>query len=353
MILVVGPYSPPVTGQSMAFRAVVHSHDSKELQLIDTTYFDNRTLSNLRSIALILLTFLKGARFDRVYLSSSRSFLGSFKDLVLLLLSRKRKYKVINHLHGADFKTFYDQYPKLLKPILKKAYSAVATSIVLTEGMKNEYSSFPKMQKVVIPNFYDQEFENFRLTPKQDMIITYFSNLICSKGIFDFLEAARSVHDRIRNVRFQIAGEFMSDKLMSANAVKEKFDKFLVENPDVNIDFHQGLKPEMRPGFLSQSSILILPTYYPTEGLPLVILEAMRCGNAIVTTDHNYLAEVINDKNGRLIEAQNPQQLANAILTLISLPDCLLEIQSHNIEEAKSKYPQVKFVRRVNEIIAG
>jgi len=59
-----------------------------------------------------------------------------------------------------------------------------------------------------------------------------------------------------------------------------------------------------------------LPSY--REGLPKVLLEAMACGRAIVTTDATGCRDAVRDgDNGLLVPVKNAEALADAIMRLL------------------------------------
>jgi glycosyltransferase involved in cell wall biosynthesis len=65
------------------------------------------------------------------------------------------------------------------------------------------------------------------------------------------------------------------------------------------------------------ADVFVLPSLF--EPCPLVLLEAMACGNAIVATNVGGIPELIhNRKNGLLVQPANPHALADAISELLS-----------------------------------
>lgn len=65
---------------------------------------------------------------------------------------------------------------------------------------------------------------------------------------------------------------------------------------------------------LAQSDVLLLPTHYPGEGYPGIIIEAYRAGVPVVTTRWNAIPEIVDDhKTGLLIEPKNGMELLIAI----------------------------------------
>jgi glycosyltransferase involved in cell wall biosynthesis len=63
--------------------------------------------------------------------------------------------------------------------------------------------------------------------------------------------------------------------------------------------------------------VLVVPSI--SEGLPTVILEAMSRGLTIIATDVGAIEDLVNDKNGFLIQPKSIEQLSNAILDTIKM----------------------------------
>jgi glycosyltransferase involved in cell wall biosynthesis len=70
---------------------------------------------------------------------------------------------------------------------------------------------------------------------------------------------------------------------------------------------------------LEAASFLVLPSLW-YEGFPLVLVEAMACGLAIIATDLGGRAEIVPADAGLMCEAGNAASLATAIKTLIGDP---------------------------------
>jgi len=76
-----------------------------------------------------------------------------------------------------------------------------------------------------------------------------------------------------------------------------------------------------KAALLGETDIFVLPTFYPFEGQPTVILEAMAAGCAIVASQHASIPEIIQDGvNGLLVPPRNPEKLAETILHLAENP---------------------------------
>ena len=102
---------------------------------------------------------------------------------------------------------------------------------------------------------------------------------------------------------------------------------------------------------LLKSSIFVLPTFYRTEAFPISIIEAMKTGNAIVTTNHNYLNNIIDNKNGSIIKKKSVEDIVESISKLIDSPINLKKMQLHNINTAEKLYDYKIYIKNLKKII--
>ena len=152
---------------------------------------------------------------------------------------------------------------------------------------------------------------------KQELGLDSFTNIIGlgvrltqPKGITYLIQASPLILERYPQTAFVIAGE---GDLMSA--LKKETRKF-------NVDSHfifLGPRLDLNE-ILQLFDIYVLPSI--SEGFPLVILEAMAAGKAIVATNVGGIPLAINDcKEGFLVPPKDPQMLANKICELLGNED--------------------------------
>lgn len=163
--------------------------------------------------------------------------------------------------------------------------------------------------------------------------------LMRDKGVYDFLEAARIVHERHPRVRFQILGrpEENNRTGIAADEVRRLSEQypvqFLAETRDV------------RP-YLAGCSVFVLPSFY-REGLPRTILEAMSVGRAVITTDMPGCRDPIeNGANGIIVPPKSPVELAGAMCRLVEDPALLRRMALRSREIAERTY-DVRLVNRM------
>ena len=145
--------------------------------------------------------------------------------------------------------------------------------------------------------------------PSDDQIVfTYIARVMKTKGIDEFLAAARMLKSEYPNVEFHVCGFYEDDyKDIIERAEKEG-----------TVQYH-GQVNDVRP-FEAMSHCIVLPSYHP-EGVSNVLLEAAACARPIITTNRPGCAEVVDDGiNGYLIREKDPQDLLEKMRKFMSLP---------------------------------
>jgi len=354
-VLFVGPMTPPIHGQSIAFEEI-YTKTKFEKYLVNQN-FENDSLfkkigKTLNSLIKITYLLFRYDDIDVVYFTCSRSKFGSIKDIYLLYISSLFNKRIINHLHGLGVNEFYKSLSPLHQKLLHKAYSKIDTSVVLLPSMKKEFSViWPNMKLSVVSNFYSDELNCINSKPENEVIqLLYLSNLIESKGIFDLLEAVKYIEESGVQYKLMIAGAFMNDEQHSAKETEKKFNKLISQNG--NITYIGTVYGQEKFNLLKNSDLFILPTYYKMEAFPISILEAMRAGNAIVTTKHNYLPEVVSSKNGTLVPVKNPKAIASAIIFYSQNFTILKEVQQYNMKITEENFSSVKYIETLDSIFS-
>lgn len=352
-ILLIGPFTPPYTGQSIAFSYLKKIETNElDLEFYNTQKFGFYFLNYFSSVFFLPLRILC-SNYPLIYFIGSRSKFGFLRQAPFLLTTIILRKKIINHLHGADFYDFY-QNSSFLKPLVKFCYDRVNISIVLLEAMKKEFVDFPQMKLEVVPNAYETNFEFSKISFPKPKNILYLSNVMASKGILEFLVAADILLKENTDLTISIAGGFIGDHIKKKSQIKTSFYNhynLLKDKYKDRINYFGVLTGRKKKELFLKNSIFILPTYYPTEAFPISIIEAMRTGNAIITTKHNYLGEIINQSNGRLIAKHSVREIVDATKFLLNDTSLLQQIQEYNIQISSKEYTLINYLTKVKKII--
>lgn len=163
------------------------------------------------------------------------------------------------------------------------------------------------------------------------------SRFLKSKGIIEYLEAAKMIKSKYPDTEFKLLGKFeheMQDAVPEEN-IMEYIQSGIVEIlPETN-----NVKP-----FYEACSVYVLPSY--REGTPRTVLEAMAMGRPIITTDTNGCRETVKDGiNGFLVPVADSKSLASKMEYFLKNPEMIRIMGRKSVEYCKEKFD----VKKVNQ----
>lgn len=152
-----------------------------------------------------------------------------------------------------------------------------------------------------------------QLEESRDPVILHASRMIWSKGVGDFVAAAKLLKQQGVNARFVLVGR--TDPA-APHAISEP--QLLAWQQEGVVEWW-GHRDDM-PHVLSTAWVVVLPTFYG-EGIPKILIEAGACGKPVITTPIPGCSDIVRDgENGFIIPQKDPQALAKAIQVLIENP---------------------------------
>ena len=167
---------------------------------------------------------------------------------------------------------------------------------------------------------------------------TFFmlSRLLKSKGVAEYLEAAKIVKEKYSDIRFCLLGKYETNMQDALN--KEYVEQFIADGIIERFEETNDVRP-----YYSDCSVYVLPSY--REGTPRTVLEAMSMGRAIITTDTNGCRDtVIDGKNGFLVPVGDCKKLAEAMIKFIEKPELISTMGKESVNYCTEKFD----VNRVN-----
>jgi glycosyltransferase involved in cell wall biosynthesis len=286
-----------------------------------------------------------------LYLTTSRSLSGFLRDFFLINTASLFNLKIVNHLHGSDFIEFYQSTGGLVRRLVDSTYGKVHVSIVLLPAMAEQYAMFPRMKVVSIPNCATNidSVQLDHVTNTQKLKLLYLSNLMYSKGVTLLVDAVKELQSEGIDVSLTVAGKPMADEYMSEDKIWQEFDNRVTASNYVKyVGVAHGKAKE---SLLVSSDVFVLPTFYKTEAFPISVIEAMHSGLAIVTTEHNYMKDVVSKANGILIQTKSIESLKSAIKTLYNDRKLLKEMGQYNKCVAREHYSIDQYVSSITKLI--
>lgn len=198
----------------------------------------------------------------------------------------------------------------------------VGRAIVLGQVFKPIFARWLAPERIdVVPNGTDALVSVDTASHRQNgaaKSITYLSSLMRTKGIIDFVKAAVICLERNPGLSFRIAGEWWNED----PTVKEEAFAVIADHHVERIEFLGLVTGRRKEELFRETDVLVLPTYYPFEGQPTVIIEAMSAACPVISTPHAAIPEtVIDGVTGILVPPRSPRHIADAIMYLVDNPD--------------------------------
>lgn len=225
----------------------------------------------------------------------------------------KKKYKipyvVTEHWSGyykVSKPNIYDMgklYLALNKFVLRNASMLSPVSKDLGETIIHNFVQLPF---TVIPNVVDTNL--FFYKPQQPAIFRFIhpSYMNHPKNVEGILAACKIVQDEGYQFQLQMIGN--CDESLLALA-----DQMGILN--TSVFFESAISYNEVALRMQQSSVLLMFSRY--ENLPCIVLESLCCGLPVICSRVGGLPEVIDDKNGILVEKGNVQALAAAMIQMM------------------------------------
>jgi glycosyltransferase involved in cell wall biosynthesis len=144
--------------------------------------------------------------------------------------------------------------------------------------------------------------------------IGFLSYFVEMKGINFLLPAIKE----LKKTGFPFILNFAGD-----GPLKNEMISFVEKNSlSENVKFHGLIKNEEKDLFFRNLDVFILPSIskgMETDGLPVVLMEAVSYGLPVISTNISGIPEIcINDYNGYLIEQKSVDEIVNAIIKFSS-----------------------------------
>jgi len=357
-LLFLGKLPPPYIGPSIATEIILKSSLKDNFELIHLDTSDHRDINTLgvfdfRNFYLaikhyILLMILIIIRWPNiVYMPICQTSVGYFRDAGFILISKIFRRKVVCHLRGGNFKNWYDSTNFIVKYMIRRIHSIVDGQIVLGEKLRKLFKGIlPERKIFVVPNGGDFNIRTTRKKHKNKIKIIYLSNFIRSKGILDVLKSITYVYSKFPQLEFVFVGDWIDD------ATKYEFNEFIKQNPNLPVILKNSVSGQAKYDLLTSSDIFVFPTYYPPEGHPWVLVEALATGLPIISTDHGAITEsVINGVNGFIIEKKNPKQIAEKTRFLIDNPAVKEEMGEKSRRLYLENFTEKKMIERLSKVL--
>lgn len=327
--------------------------------------FDNIKEVKKLGVTFVLVPLKKssiGILGDIKYIQSIYKLLRSLKPQIVLAYTIKPVIYGNIAARLAGIKNFYSlitglgflytsqtQIAIMLKPVVSLLINAMAKNskrvIFQNSDDLRDFVSrrLVKPNKCSVVNGSGVNLQMFTPHPlPANITFLMISRMLVSKGVREYLSAARTVKAKYPNVKFVLVGAF--ENQLDSLAHKEL-------QPDVErkiIEYHADTN-DVRP-FYQNCSVYVLPSY--REGTPRTVLEAMATARPIITTDAPGCRQTVEDaKNGFTVQVKDANAVAEKMEWFIQNPEKIQTFGQQSLRICREKYDEQKVNRAMLKIM--
>lgn len=230
-----------------------------------------------------------GGRVAGVHINMAER-LSLFRKSALLLFARAIGIPVVLHLHAAQLHHFYRSLPAPVRALVRWTFARASRVVVLGQAARgfvvNELKLPADRVEVVtngVPPPVQQRAPLSATEPRARML--FLGNLSERKGVTDLL-VALSLSDQARAGRI--------DAVFAGGGDVEGYTRKARElGVDGFTRFIGWADQAQAAQWVASADVLVLPSY--DEGLPLVILEALANGVAVICTPVGEIPHTLHD----------------------------------------------------------
>jgi glycosyltransferase involved in cell wall biosynthesis len=244
-----------------------------------------------------------------IHLHTSQG-IGWMKDSVFVLISKFLGFKVVLHLHAADFDKFYARTPRLMQTYTRRLLSTADAVISVSETWRRTICQIAPPDHVYkfINCINVEDYKPHKNHRSTNGLLGLFLGAVGErKGIPELLDAVAHLKAIGSSFHMWIAGP-EENKGDAVNASK----RIIALGIDDMCELVGDVRQEKKDDFLEQADLFVLPSHH--EGLPIAMLEGMAAGLAVVTTPVGGIPEIIVDgHNGYLVPPGDVDALADKL----------------------------------------
>jgi glycosyltransferase involved in cell wall biosynthesis len=142
---------------------------------------------------------------------------------------------------------------------------------------------------------------------KQDAdVVLYVGRLVAEKGLFELLDACRTLSATRPNLQLVLVGE---------GPLQDELSARIAADASLQVRLAGAQPPADVARWMAASNLVTLPSY--SEGHPNVLVEALACGRPVVATAVGGIPEVVDASSGVLVPVRDVPALASGLAQVL------------------------------------
>jgi glycosyltransferase involved in cell wall biosynthesis len=284
------------------------------------------------------------------------------EGLPIIIAANIKKFSgVIISLHGSDFMNWSNECFEF------KIFSMIArTANKISVLGSTQYSkmislNIPKDKLIImdntclLPETSDDEIKvkhgKYELDTKLNVL--FLSSLIEAKGYIQFVESIGHLAEKSScHVEAILCGKTIfnqhTDRVFTSITSVRDWLKLKMEeindSSNVRIQWIEGAIGEEKQKLFDKAHIFVLPTQYKTEAQPIVIIESLASGCAVITTAVGEIPGTVDNSTAIFLQECSPLEISNAIENLIVDTHARMQMALKGLELYKKRFSYTKHI---------
>jgi len=185
----------------------------------------------------------------------------------------------------------------------------------------------------------------------QPFTVGFFARVAPEKGLHVLAAAYRLMRQNVRMpARLEAAGYLAPEHKGYLSGIERDMDRAGLA---AEFNYRGALDRDQKIAFLRKLDVLSVPATYD-EPKGMFLLEAMACGVPLVQPRRGAFTEIVEKtRSGLLVEADNPQSLADGILRLSNDPSLAETLGQNGFQQVREHYSVARMADRAIEVYSS
>lgn len=255
---------------------------------------------------------------------TSREFL-FLKDVFLAKLAwKKHCVPVVLTVHVGDISTVFNRIQPLKELLIKYMNRYISKTVFLSKEIMAQFvaEGLDADKCEVLYNFHNLEpiAENEELPRTAQLHLLYVGAIHREKGVIELLTALNQL--QTLDWHLDLCGK------LTDSSIQGEYSS-LISSLRNKVTEHGYVSGKKKTAIFERADALILPSYH--EGMPLVVLEALAGGCAVISTKVGATPEILTEDNVCWVEEKSAEDLSKTIQKLYVSQDKLKRLKDNNL----------------------
>lgn len=326
-VLFVGPLPPPVHGFSAINAAMLASLQVKSPVSVFNRAHNAPGASGgpIRWWLRLVARFAAEARGGQTIYMGFSGGKGQLLDLPILAIARWHGCPVYLHHHSFAYLSKRSLLTALCFRIAGQVHH-IALGGAMEKALQHQYAIAPQLITVLSNAAFLSEVHDGPSDVREPHapnaaaaapVIGYLSNITAEKGIFDFLNALRHLHQAGLRFRGLIAGPVDPE-------IKHRFEEYLAATPNTQ---HVGpVYGTEKAAFYQSLDVLVFPTRYVNEAEPVTLHEALQAGTTVIAAERGCIRGMVPAGCGEIVGIDAIPATLEAQVRAMTSEDCAVRL---------------------------